>query len=583
MAAVFAVTLPGGIPALQAADNDNKDKDNQKNSAPRQAPPRSAPSSKPGNYGTPPAGPGNGPGVRSYDSKPNRPYNDPTVPRTEPKAPATPDTHTAPPTKDSVVTKPPVVTAPNTPTTPGTGRTTPGGNTSPFSGKSPGAGNMGASTAGPTLAPARVAPPPLKSIPTANGYTKVAPSGVVREKMEKRSDGEHIQHLTPTGKVATEVVKKPDGTERMTHYAPNGKVDKEVVVNRDGTKAITTHQLGRDGTPRVQETVTVNSRGAPVSKTVVVKNNVIVNNTTIINNNTTVINNTTVVKNYHYGHYGYVYRPDYVVIRPFVVSWYDPFWYTPAGVVIFHPFRFSWGWDDYGWYRCHHHYWHTYEVYPAPSYWVTDWVIAGYVADRYAASMDAAQAHEEARLAREEAEKAMQVAQQAKDAAEIAEAHRAREEAEARAAKAEARAAKAEVEEAKTKALAGQPNPNATPIDDKTKEALKDQIEKEIALKKKNAEAATSRKAVVPDLSVALADPKHIYPVSKAINVISAKDQSPAGALTELAYALAKLGRPDDAYEKVKRATELDTNSAAKPLARVLGSSLGWAIEARIR
>src|SRR5207248_4302 len=203
-----------------------------------------------------------------------------------------------------------------------------------------------------------------------------------------------------------------------------------------------------------------------------------------------------------------VYRPVYYS-HPYVfVSWYDPYWYTPAGIVIVHPYRYSWGWGSYGWYHCYHgHYWHTYEVYPAPSYWVTDWLIAGYVADRYAASMDAAQAREDARIAREEAAKAMQVAQQAKDAAEIAEAQRARDEAEARAAKAEARAARAEAETAKAKGMAAQSNPNATPIDEKTKEALKEQIEKEIASKKQIAdETAKGGKPIIPDLSQALAD-----------------------------------------------------------------------------
>jgi tetratricopeptide (TPR) repeat protein len=40
-------------------------------------------------------------------------------------------------------------------------------------------------------------------------------------------------------------------------------------------------------------------------------------------------------------------------------------------------------------------------------------------------------------------------------------------------------------------------------------------------------------------------------------------DAKSAGALAELAYALSKLGRADEAYEKIKQATELDSNSAA--------------------
>jgi len=40
-------------------------------------------------------------------------------------------------------------------------------------------------------------------------------------------------------------------------------------------------------------------------------------------------------------------------------------------------------------------------------------------------------------------------------------------------------------------------------------------------------------------------------------------DPKSSGALTELAYALAKLGHPDEAYERAKQATEIDSNSAA--------------------
>jgi len=64
--------------------------------------------------------------------------------------------------------------------------------------------------------------------------------------------------------------------------------------------------------------------------------------------------------------------------------------------------------------------------------WMTDWLIAGYVADRYADEVSAAQAREDARLAREDAERAQAAAAQAREDAEIAEANAARAEAEAR-------------------------------------------------------------------------------------------------------------------------------------------------------
>ena len=344
-----------------------------------------------------------------------------------------------------------------------------------------------------------------------------------REVMEKKADGEHTQRYAPSGRVQSQEVRKQDGTIHRTEYDLGNKVRREEVVKKDGTKAITTHELGRDGTPRRQQTLHKDPRGREVSKTVIVKNTTIVNNTTVINN--------TVERRYIRGHYGYVYRPVYVAHPHLFVSWYDPYWYTPAGVVIVHPFRYSWGWDNYGWYRSYHgHYWVTYNVYPAPSYWVTDWLVASYVADRYAASISAAQAHEEARLARIEAEQARQAAEEAKDQAEIAEAKAAQAQAELRAKNAEDAAARAECEEAKV----GKPNSNATPIDDKTKETLRNQIEQTIAEKKEFAEqSAKGGDPVLPDVTKALKDPNHIYPVSKTLSVVSAKDSSPAGTLSE--------------------------------------------------
>jgi hypothetical protein len=165
---------------------------------------------------------------------------------------------------------------------------------------------------------------------------------------------------------------------------------------------------------------------------------------------------------------------------------------------------------------------------------MTDWLIAGYVADRYADAATAAQAREDARLAREDAERAQAAAQRARDDAEIAEANTARAEAETRAAKAEARVARLEAEESRAKKLGDAPNPNATPIDPQTKEDLRKQVEQEIADKKAYAEeVAKGKTPASPDVTKALADPKHVYPVSSPLSVVSAVDQSPAGVLTE--------------------------------------------------
>src|SRR5205814_2360224 len=98
---------------------------------------------------------------------------------------------------------------------------------------------------------------------------------------------------------------------------------------------------------------------------------------------------------------------------------------------------------------------------------------------------------------------------------------------------AEARAAKAELQEARAKELAGKPNPNATPIDNATKEALKDQVNQVIAEKKEFADqSAKGGNPVSHDVTVALTDPKHVYPVSKNISVTRAENGKPAGTLT---------------------------------------------------
>ncbi len=398
-----------------------------------------------------------------------------------------------------------------------------GGATTPRPGGNP----TTATTHAPAPAPSThaPAPAPTTTVPTANGgYQRQTASGRVTEKMETKPDGStHVQHVNPAGRVQTEVVTKPNGVQQTTHYAPDGKVRQQIVVNHDGTKETTKIQYGRGGQERVTETVHVDPRGREVSKTVVVKH------TTVIINHTTIVNDRVIERHYDRARFGFVYRPMYVGRAPVFVSWYNPYWYTPAGVLVVHPFHYSWGWDDAGWYRYHRHYWATYEVYPAPSYWVTDWLIAGYVADRYESSVSAAQALEEARVAREDAERARLAAQAARQDAEIAEARAAQADAEARAAKAEAYAQKAQAREAQ----AGQPHPNATPIDPATKEALRSQIESAVAEKKAIAEQAANGNVVIPDLSKALADPKHVYPVSAATSVTKAVDQSPAGTLSE--------------------------------------------------
>ena len=399
----------------------------------------------------------------------------------------------------------------------------------PRSSKTDKSGSFSDRAKSPRTSPSTESPTPRATLTTrqiANGEEKRTSSGQVRERTEKKSDGEHTRSFAPTGRTQKEVITRPNGSQETIQYASDGKTaQKRVEVARDGTRQTTSYQRSRGG--ERAETVKVDARGREVSKTVVVKN------TTVIVKNTTIVHDHPIERHYVRAKYGFVYHPSYVVVRaPVFVSWYDPYWYGPSGVWTPHPFHYAWGWNNYGWYRCHSYYWNVYPVYPTPAYWVTDWMIAGYVADRYAAAVSAEQARNDAQAAREDAERAREAAEKAREQAEIAEARAAQSEAEARAAKAEALLAKAEAEEARAK-RGEQSNSNGTPIDPKTKEDLRMQIEKAVGEKKEYAAQAEKGNAVPPDISKCLADPKHLYPVSRPINVISAVDQGPAGTLTE--------------------------------------------------
>jgi hypothetical protein len=375
--------------------------------------------------------------------------------------------------------------------------------------------------------------PALKKHETANGYEETTPSGKVRTRDEKKSDGEHVTKFTETGRKQSEEVQRTDGSKQVTRFDSAGRVQKEEVVHTDGSKEISNHQIGRNGNERVKETVKVDVHEKIVSKTVV-----------------KTVNKTVIINNYDHGRYGYVYHPAFVSVS--FGGWYDPYWYSPAGVVIVHPFHYAWGWDDYGWHRAYYGpYWTTYEVYPTPAYWVTDWMVAGYLQDHYEAQISVDQAREEARIAREDADRAQQAARAAQDQAEIAEAKAAQAQAELRARNAETKLAQAQ----HAQEMVGKPNPNATPIDKDTKEVLKTQIEQTVAEKKALTEQAEKGGTpVLPDVSKALADPKHIYPVSKIVSVTSAKDSSPAGSLSEGDLLKVEPGQE----EKLKNAGEND-------------------------
>jgi hypothetical protein len=361
--------------------------------------------------------------------------------------------------------------------------------------------------------------PPMKEVKNAKGdIEQRSEGGRLRgvTKVDTKSGEKRSQQISATGRIEREQVVRPDGTSQ-TRELDLGNREKRVTTVRGDRRETTDVHYDRTGGVRSRETVVVNNNNRVVSRTVVVKKNFVVRNTTVVNVHST--------RHYAPCHWGYVYHPVFVA-PAFYIGWYDPFWYGP----VHHHFTFSWGWHAYPWYHYDAYYWQPYPVYAAPSYWVTDWMVAGYAADRYAVATSIEQTREEVRLAREEAQKARLAAEEAKTTAEIAEAKAAQAQAEARAERAEARVAKAQVDEERRKALGDKPNPNTAPITQETKNQLKDQVEQTIAEKKALAEKGEN--AVSPDVTAALKDPKHVYPVSKNLSVIRADDNKPAGTLT---------------------------------------------------
>jgi hypothetical protein len=375
----------------------------------------------------------------------------------------------------------------------------------------------------------RSKPPPgsqlqLKNRSTPHGFEMATSSGVVRDKVEKGPDGQqHAQHFTPTGRMESDAVVKPDGAVQKTYYNPSGKICREEIDHTDGSREVSNLRRGRNGNVRVTETIQYDSHRRAVSKTV--EKTIIIGKTG---------RRTMIVNHYEAGRFGLAYRPSYA--RPQVfVTWYDPFWYAPDGTPIYHPFAWNWGWNNDGWYlRYHGSYWTTYGVYPTPSYWVTDRVIADYLADHYEDQVTVDQARQEAQQARAEAIQAQQLAQQSQDAAEIAEAKAAEAAAELRAKSAEDKLAQLQSAAASGNGKPAQPNPNATPIDNATKDAVKAQIEATVAENKQYADqVAKGQNPPLPDVSKSLADPQHVYLVSADVSVTSAKDSTPAGTLSE--------------------------------------------------
>ena len=290
------------------------------------------------------------------------------------------------------------------------------------------------------------------------------------------------------------VEHRKDGSVATTHFNPAGRVNQEVVAHTDGSKVVTNHQFTRDGRDRTIETIHQNARGIPQSRTVVLRAPVILGRTSAFEGRE-------IVRNYDHGRYGFVYRPSIIERQPLLVFHHSTYWHSNDGLVVVHPFRYDWGWERHPWYRHSHTYWNNYEVYPTPTYWVTDWLVGSYIADSYAAEpvYDAAPPLEVA------------------DVEVVA------------------------------------PRPNVTPISPELKEALRVQIEvtlkneTAVSLQNETAVAANagSEHPVVYDLSQTLAIPNYIYPVSGTLNVTLAEDDSVSCFVTDGALLKVQPGQSD--------------------------------------
>ena len=281
----------------------------------------------------------------------------------------------------------------------------------------------------------------------------------VEKVLELPNGGRRIERYSGNN-LSERIDANKDGTQYKTNYT-GVKPTREEVTHKDGSRVISTHQIARDGQTRITQTIEHNAQGRAISKTVTVKQPVVLTKKTAFDG-------TRIVKNYDHGRFGFVYHPDHAQRAPFQAFHRDSYWHNPAGMMYQHPFHYVWGWDRYPWYRSHAFYFPIYEVYPTPVYWVTDWMVASYIADDYAAEPMIAEEPSTVRTA---------------------------------------------------------PAPNATPISNELKEDLRVQVENTIAEEDRQMDSKADQ-PVTYDLAKALADPKHIYPVSGRLNVTAAADEN---------------------------------------------------------
>ncbi|MEI7775680.1 MAG: hypothetical protein WCK17_13000 [Verrucomicrobiota bacterium] len=250
----------------------------------------------------------------------------------------------------------------------------------------------------------------------------------------------------------------------MTLLNPKGKPIRSEEISKDGSKKVVQNQITRKGEIRSTETIKYNSNGQQASKTVTVKRPL------DLAKNSAYKGNSSIENHYDRGKYGFVYRhgsQTNIYVKVFHSS-----------TVVVNDFHYGWHWNP-AWYAPEVFYFPVYPVYPTPTYWVTDWMVAGYLSDAYWTGP---------------------------------------------------------VPEA------GRPQPAMT-VDNETKEQLRAQVEstinenkaaekQQIAQKPEQADSDKEPKAVDDRLLKALSDPKHIYPVSNSLSVTIADDTAKGVTLT---------------------------------------------------
>lgn len=169
------------------------------------------------------------------------------------------------------------------------------------------------------------------------------------------------------GKKTEKVAVTKGGGQLTTTLDSKGRKLGSIETAPDGSKTNISHKRGRDGETRSTEEIKQNPQGRAVSKTVTVKQPSALARKTAFKDKS-------FVKHYDRGRYGFVYR--HGPARRAYVNVFR----TNAGII--RPYRYAWHWNP-RWYGRGLYYFPVYATYPAPDYWVTDWMVASYLSDAY--------------------------------------------------------------------------------------------------------------------------------------------------------------------------------------------------------